>query len=54
VFGPDGEELGEVPPTKPGEEGKVTVTFDKTGTYVLKCGIADHAARGLTASFTVS
>ena len=54
VLGPDGAALGEVGPTKPGAEGKVTITFDTSGTYVLKCGIEDHEIKGMTASFTVS
>jgi iron uptake system component EfeO len=54
VFGPDGDALGEVGPTKAGAEGKVTITFDEAGAYVLKCGIEDHESRGMTASFTVS
>jgi uncharacterized cupredoxin-like copper-binding protein len=54
VFGPDGASLGEVGPTKAGAEGKVTISFDKSGTYVLKCGIEDHETKGMVASFTVS
>jgi uncharacterized cupredoxin-like copper-binding protein len=54
VFGPGGDALGEVGPTKAGDEGKVTITFDESGTYVLKCGIEDHETKGMKASFTVS
>jgi uncharacterized cupredoxin-like copper-binding protein len=54
VFGPNGEDLGEVGPTKAGAQGNVTITFDKSGTYVLKCGIEDHETKGMKASFTVS
>jgi uncharacterized cupredoxin-like copper-binding protein len=30
------------------------VTFAKAGTYTLKCGIGDHAEKGMEGSFTVS
>jgi iron uptake system component EfeO len=54
VFGPDGKLLGEVPPTDPGQTGEVIVTFAKAGTYTFKCGIGDHAEKGMEGSFTVS
>lgn len=53
VFGPDGEDLGEVGPTKPGAEGIVTVKFERAGAYRLKCGIADHESKGMVAELLV-
>lgn len=53
VFGPDGEDLGEVGPTKPGAEGIVTVKFERAGAYQLKCGITDHEAKGMVAELVV-
>ena len=54
VLKPDGDALGEIGPTDKGEDGEVTLTFDKAGTYTYVCGIADHAARGMKGTFTVS
>ena len=54
VFGPDGEELGEIGPTDPGKDGEVILELAKAGKYTYKCGIADHAAKGMQGSFTVS
>jgi plastocyanin len=54
VFGPDGEALGEVGPTSEGKTGKVTLTLAKPGTYRFVCGVADHEARGMTGTFTVT
>ncbi|MDQ6796727.1 MAG: cupredoxin domain-containing protein [Actinomycetota bacterium] len=54
VIRPDGKPLGEIGPTKPGASGKVTLTFDKAGTYRFACGIADHEARGMAGTFTVT
>jgi uncharacterized cupredoxin-like copper-binding protein len=53
VFSPDGNAINEVGPTKPGAAGTVTITFDKGGTYVLKCGIEDHEQRGMVSSLIV-
>ncbi len=53
VFEPSGELLGEVGPTKPGEQGKATLTFTKAGTYRLVCGIDDHEALGMVAELVV-
>ena len=54
VFGPDGEELGEIGPTDPGKDGEVILELAKAGKYTYKCGIADHASRGMQGTFTVS
>ncbi len=54
VFGPDGEVLGEIGPTKPGETGTVALTLDEPGTYTYVCGIDDHEERGMTGKFTVT
>jgi uncharacterized cupredoxin-like copper-binding protein len=53
VFGPDGTAIGEVGPTKPGTTGTVVLTLADGGTYTVKCGIDDHAAKGMKGSFTV-
>jgi iron uptake system component EfeO len=53
VFGPDGTALGEVPPTKAGERGSVTIAFDEPGTYRLVCGIAGHEAKGMSLDLEV-
>jgi uncharacterized cupredoxin-like copper-binding protein len=54
VFGPDGDALGEVGPTKPGATGRVVLTLTEAGTYRLNCGIEDHAEMGMKATFTVT
>jgi iron uptake system component EfeO len=54
VFGPDGTAIGEIGPTDAGKVGEVILKLEKAGTYTFKCGIADHAARGMKGSFTVS
>jgi len=54
IFGPDGEALGEVGPTKPGATGHVVVTLAESGTYRVNCGIDDHAAMGMEGTFTVT
>ncbi len=54
VFGPDGEVLGEIGPTKPGATGTVTLTLAEPGTYTYVCGIDDHEERGMTGKFTVA
>jgi len=54
VFLPDGAALGEIGPTKAGETGSVTLTFDKTGTYRLVCGIEGHEAQGMVSSIEVA
>lgn len=53
VFLPDGDALGEIGPTKPGETGSATLTFDKAGTYRLVCGIEGHEAKGMVSSIEV-
>ncbi len=53
VLLPDGEALGEIGPTKPHQGGKVTLTFDKPGTYRFVCGIDDHERRGMAGTFVV-
>lgn len=53
VFGPDGDVLGEIGPTAPGEEGDVVLTLGEAGTYQYVCGIDDHEARGMAGTFTV-
>ncbi len=53
VFGPDGKAIGEVGPTKPGHTGRVVLTLSRAGTYKVRCGIDDHAEKGMTGSFTV-
>jgi uncharacterized cupredoxin-like copper-binding protein len=54
VFGPGGKALGEVGPTKPGTTGTVVIALDRPGTYRLNCGIKNHAAMGMKATFTVT
>lgn len=54
VFLPDGDALGEIGPTKAGETGSVTLTFDKAGTYRLVCGIEGHEAQGMVSSIKVA
>jgi uncharacterized cupredoxin-like copper-binding protein len=54
VLGPDGKNIGEVGPTDPGKTGEVVIEFPTAGTYTYLCGIADHAARGMKGTFTVS
>jgi uncharacterized cupredoxin-like copper-binding protein len=54
VFGPDGEAIGEVGPTPPGQTGKVTLTLDEAGTYRLVCGIDDHESLGMVAELEVN
>ncbi|MGZ6887298.1 MAG: cupredoxin domain-containing protein [Acidimicrobiia bacterium] len=53
VFGPDGKAFGEVGPTKPGRTGRVVLTFADAGTYKVRCGIDDHAQKGMNGAFTV-
>lgn len=53
VLKPDGTALGEIGPTKPESEGKVTLTFIDPGTYRFVCGIDDHEALGMAGTFTV-
>ncbi len=54
VFLPDGDALGEIGPTKAGETGSVTLTFDEAGTYRLVCGIEGHEAQGMVSSIEVA
>lgn len=54
VFGPDGEALGEVGPTKPGATGRVVLALDEAGTYRVVCGIDDHEDQGMVDTFTVT
>ena len=54
VFLPDGDALGEIGPTKAGETGMVTLTFDTAGTYRLVCGIEGHEAQGMVSSIEVT
>ncbi|MFI6600292.1 cupredoxin domain-containing protein [Nonomuraea sp. NPDC050536] len=54
IFGPDGKEAGEIAPVKPGATGEAVITLKVPGTYSYKCGIGDHAAKGLKGTFTVS
>ncbi|BFV60577.1 hypothetical protein KCMC57_up56810 [Kitasatospora sp. CMC57] len=54
VFGPDGKEIGEVSPVKPGRKGEAVIALTQPGTYTLKCGIGSHAGHGMTTTFTVS
>jgi uncharacterized cupredoxin-like copper-binding protein len=54
VLGPDGKALGEVGPTHPAADGKVTLTLAKPGAYSYVCGIEDHEKRGMKGTFTVS
>ncbi|MFI5685522.1 cupredoxin domain-containing protein [Streptomyces sp. NPDC051636] len=53
LFGPDGKEVGEVSPVKPGVTGEAVIALVKPGTYTYKCGIGDHADKGMKGSFTV-
>src|SRR5215210_6604598 len=42
VFGPDGEVIDEIEPVHAGKTGKLTLTFDRSGTYEFVCGLSDH------------
>jgi uncharacterized cupredoxin-like copper-binding protein len=53
VFGPDGKVLGEIGPTKKGDENEVVLTLATAGTYTYVCDIDDHKSRGMQGSFTV-
>ncbi|MBN0043830.1 cupredoxin domain-containing protein [Streptomyces actuosus] len=53
IFGPDGEEVGEVGPVEPGATGEAVVTLAEPGTYTYKCGIGAHADKGMKGTFTV-
>lgn len=53
VFGPDGEVLGEVGPTDPGQDGTVILDLEAAGTYRFVCGIDDHEQLGMVGTFTV-
>jgi len=53
VLLPNGKALGEIGPTKVHKDGKVTLTFDKPGTYRFVCGIEDHEKRGMAGTFVV-
>ena len=54
VLNAAGDNIGEVGPTAPGKTGEVIITFAKAGTYSYLCGIADHAAKGMKGTLTVS
>jgi uncharacterized cupredoxin-like copper-binding protein len=54
IFGPDGKEVGEVSPVKPGATGEAVITLPTAGTYTYKCGLDGHADRGMTGTFTVT
>ncbi|MCX5302775.1 cupredoxin domain-containing protein [Streptomyces sp. NBC_00160] len=54
VFGPDGKEAGEVNPVKPGATGEAVIPLTQPGTYTYKCGISNHADKGMQGSFTVN
>jgi uncharacterized cupredoxin-like copper-binding protein len=54
VFGPDGKALGEIGPTPKGKTGTVVLALAEPGAYLLKCGISDHAKRGMTRTFNVT
>ena len=40
--------------TMPGESTRLTMTFDKAGTYTFQCTIPRHAASGMTGAVFVS
>ena len=54
ILGPDGSVVGEVSPVDPGTTGEAVIELEKAGTYTYKCGIANHADRGMKGTFTVS
>ena len=54
IFGPDGKEVGEVSPVKPGATGEAVITLTTPGTYTYKCGIGNHADQGMKGTFTVN
>jgi len=49
IFGPDGEAIAEIGPTKPGATGTVTMQFAEAGTYRFVCGIEGHEGNGMVA-----
>lgn len=53
IFGPDGQAVGEIGPTAPGQAGHVVLTFNQTGTYEFVCRVEDHAEEGMTGRFRV-
>ena len=54
ILGPDGKNVGEVGPTDPGKDGEVVIELKTPGTYTFRCGIANHASRGMRGTFTVT
>lgn len=54
VFGPDGDVLGEIGPTDPGEEGEVILTLADEGDYTYVCRIEDHEEQGMKGTFEVT
>jgi uncharacterized cupredoxin-like copper-binding protein len=40
--------------TEPGQSTRLTMTFDKAGTYTFQCTIPGHAASGMTGAVFVS
>ena len=59
VLDPDGEPIGEVAPTNPGESGGATMTFTAPGVYTYQCLIVDpesgkpHTELGMIGTFEV-
>ena len=53
LFGPDGEDLGEIGPTAAGKTRKATFSLAKPGVYRYTCGISDHEERGMGGTFEV-
>ena len=60
VLDPDGEPIGEVAATNPGESGGATMTFTAPGVYTYQCILVDpetnrpHTELGMTGTFDVA
>ena len=60
VLDPDGEPIGEVAATDPGESGGATMTFTAPGVYTYQCILVDpatsqpHTELGMTGTFDVA
>jgi plastocyanin len=60
VLDPDGEPIGEVAATNPGESGGATMTFTAPGVYTYQCILVDpdtgkpHTELGMIGTFDVA
>lgn len=54
ILGPDGDAVGEIGPTPPGQMGDVVVTFNAAGEWTVECGIAGHLEHGMKRTIVVT